>query len=56
MVCYYDRNKDDLYEAKHQCMIKNNVQIITDISLYKNYIIKHYGKNYLKQFKIKKKG
>ena len=56
MVCYYDRNKDDLYEAKHQCMIEHNVQIITNISLYKNYIIKHYGKNYLKQFKIKKKG
>lgn len=55
MICSYDRTKDDLYEAKHQCMLDNNVEIITDITLYENYIKEKYGKNYLIQFKKKKK-
>ena len=28
MINPYDRSKDDLYEAKHQCMISNNINII----------------------------
>lgn len=55
MICSYDRTKDDLYEAKHQCMIQNNVKIITDITEYENYINEKYGLNYLIQFKKEKK-
>ena len=29
MICPYDRSLDDLYEAKHQCMLANNVKILT---------------------------
>ena len=29
----YDRNQDGLYEAKHQCMIKNNVIILKNAEL-----------------------
>lgn len=39
MINPFDRTLDDLYEAKHQCMIKNNVIILTDtniFSLFKN--------------------
>ena len=38
MVCPYDHLKDDIYEAKHQCMIKNNVKIMTehDYQVYLN--------------------
>lgn len=28
MICPWDRTKDDLYEAKHQCMLKNGVKIL----------------------------
>lgn len=43
------------YEAKHQCMLKNSVVILTSVkySKYLNYINAKYGKNYLKQFRIK---
>lgn len=34
MINPWDRTKDDLAEAKHQCMIANNVRIITDITPY----------------------
>lgn len=46
-------NIDALYEAKHQCMIENNVKIIlySEMNFYFEYINKMYGKNYLKQFK-----
>ena len=29
MICPFDHSQDALYEAKHQCMLKNNVIIIT---------------------------
>lgn len=32
MINPFDRSQDDLYEAKHQCMLANNVKIITDIT------------------------
>lgn len=34
MINPYNRSLDDLAEAKHQCMIKNNIKIITDIKPY----------------------
>ena len=53
MINPYDRSQDDLYEAKHQCMIKNNVKIITDFREFENYVNVKYGKDYIKQFKRK---
>lgn len=64
MICPYRKNiwTDDeynkicnLYEAKHQCMLKNNIIIYKSnkYSKYVNYIYTKYGKNYLKQFEIK---
>ena len=49
----YDHSQDLLYEAKHQCMIKNNVKILrpVDYQKYVDYITAKYGKTYLKQFK-----
>lgn len=51
MINPYDRSQDDLYEAKHQCMIKNNVKIITDFREFEKYVNEKYGKDYIKQFK-----
>lgn len=49
--------EDELYEAKHQCMLKNNVKIILDNDLLiveaMNYINSTYGNQFLKQFKKK---
>lgn len=46
-------------EAKHQCMLKNNVKIILQPSEELDAAFKHikskYGKNYLKQFRYHKK-
>ena len=53
MINPFDRTQDAKYEAKHQCMIKNNVKIITDTKFYEDYINNKYGKNYIKQFKRK---
>ncbi|MGM9968820.1 MAG: hypothetical protein ACI35S_00320 [Anaeroplasma sp.] len=50
MINPFDRAQDDLYEAKHQCMIKNNVIIIKNCEKYINYFIKKYGN--IKDFKI----
>ncbi len=41
--------------AKYQCMLKNNVKIITDIKDILKYIQIKYGKDYLKSFKINNK-
>lgn len=54
MICPYDRTQDDLYEAKHQCMIENNVEIITDCSEYINYINTIYGKDFIEKFRSNK--
>ena len=51
MICPYNRDLDDFIEAKHQCMIKNNIKIITDCTKYLNYIKNTYGNDYIKQFK-----
>ena len=53
MINPYDSTQNAKYEAKHQCMIKNNVKIITDTKIYEDHINNKYGKNYIKQFKRK---
>lgn len=52
MINPFDRNQDDLYEAKHQCMLENNVTIITDCTPYIDYVKTIYGKTYLNQCKM----
>lgn len=49
----YDHSQDALYEAKHQCMIANNVKIIrvSEMKDILDYVCKTYGKSYLKQFR-----
>ena len=51
----WDHSLDALYEAKHQCMLKNNVEIwkMPDCQIYVDYVSTTYGKDYLKQFKDK---
>ena len=62
MVCpYRDKSWTDeqyllecaRYEAKHQCMLVNNVIILTskDYRKYIDYVENAYGKDFLKQFK-----
>lgn len=43
----------DKYEAKHQCMLKNNIQILTNnnYNFFIDYVKKEYGNHYLDQFK-----
>lgn len=55
MINPYDRSQDDLYESKHQCMLKYNVEIITDCDKYIEYVSNKYGKDYIKAFIIKTK-
>ena len=45
----YDHSLDYVYEAKHQCMIKNNVRILKhdDYIKYIDYVIKAYGKQFI---------
>ena len=51
MINPYDRTQDGLYEAKHQCMIKNNVKIITNYSEYIDYINQKYTKDFITLFR-----
>jgi len=51
MINPFDRSMDDLYEAKHQCMLQNNVQIITDYSKFIDYVNNKYTQSYLDLFK-----
>lgn len=53
MICPWDRNQDDLYEAKHQCMITDRIVILTtcDYQMFLDYVSSKYGKSYLKRFK-----
>lgn len=52
----FDHSQDKLYEAKHQCMLKNNVVILrsTEYKMFELYVEQKYGCKYLKQFKIQK--
>lgn len=53
MICPWDRSQDALYEAKHQCMLANNVVILTtsQYEMFILYVKSRYGTGYLKQFK-----
>ena len=51
MINPFDRSQDALYEAKHQCMLRNNVRIITDYSIYENYVNSTYTSNFLQLFR-----
>ena len=51
MINPYDRTQDGLYEAKHQCMIKNNINVITDYNQYEDYVNKKYTKDFLDLFR-----
>lgn len=61
MICPWKRKNDteetikhrnELFETKHQCMLRYNVIIITDCSLYIEYVKTHYGEDYLSQFRV----
>lgn len=56
MINPFDRSQDGLYEAKHQCALQNNVQIIRSDKIIPiiEYIESTYGKNYLDKWKINK--
>lgn len=47
----FDHSLDGLFEAKHQCMLQNNVTIITDIGVYKNSIDKMLTKDFVQLFR-----
>jgi hypothetical protein len=47
MVNPYDHSLDALYEAKHQCMIANNVHIIVDCNEQIRYVSTKYGADFL---------
>ena len=53
MIDKLDDKKNYIAEAKHRCMLENNVKIIklNEIKQYLDYIDKTYGKKYLKQLK-----
>lgn len=58
MINPFDRNQDDLYEAKHRCMLDNGVEIITDCSEYRKYCGKEFIESCLvkdRSFKNKEK-
>lgn len=48
MICLFDRKLDGLYEAKHQCMIANDVKIMLDAeySKYVKYAEGKFGKDF----------
>lgn len=48
----YAKNQDKA-KAKYQCMIDNNVVIITDPAEYISYVENRYGKSYLLSFRLK---
>lgn len=51
----YNHDMDEIYEAKHQCMIKNNVKILLtasdEIITAVKYVENKYGKKFLKSCK-----
>ena len=55
MQCPFNHTLDLQYEAKHQCMLQNNVKIVlsdsAEMKEVLQYIDAKYGKNYIKQFK-----
>lgn len=53
MVNPFDHNMDELFEAKHQCMIANNVKIVTDTEYMKyiDYVNTKYTPDFLTLFR-----
>lgn len=51
MINPFDSNQNGLFEAKHQCMVSNNVKIITDCNEYISYVNNKYGRDFLKSLK-----
>lgn len=53
MINPFDRSQDELYEAKHQCMLRNGVTVLTDVDCkkYVKYVEMTYGKDFLKRCK-----
>lgn len=53
MVNPYDHSQDATYEAKRQCMIKNNIKILTDNDCQEaiKYLKSKYGNDFLKKAK-----
>lgn len=56
MQCPFDHSQDSLYEAKHQCMLANNVKILKsdEYLQFIDYVETKYGKQYLLSFKQSK--
>ena len=52
MCCPFDHSLDGLYEAKHQCGIKNNVNFLVekDLNIAIKYVNDKYTKNYVNLF------
>lgn len=53
LICPWNRNLDEAYKAKQNCMLQNNVIVWKDkdIKFALDYVELNYGKNYLKKFK-----
>ena len=49
----FDHSQDELYEAKHQCMLMNDIVVLknSEYSIFIKYVHSTYGKDFLKQFK-----
>lgn len=52
MICPFDRSLDELYEKKHQCMLKNGVKIITNCEEQISYVSEKYGSDFLDSLKV----
>ena len=53
----FDHSQDGLYEAKHQCMLKNNIKILksNEYNAYIRYVESAYGKKFLNSCKKQNK-
>ena len=51
MVNPYDHSQDSLYEAKHQCMLKNDVKIIVDTSKYVDHLKQKFTNEEISSFR-----
>lgn len=49
----FDHSQDALYEAKHQCALKNNIKILysEDCKIYINYVNEHYNSEFFEELK-----
>lgn len=50
----YDRSKDEIFEAKRQCALRNNVIFVMqdDIKPYIDYVESKYGKSFKEEHKV----